>query len=339
MHSRESAEPQTTTTTLAQSMGGIYLLVTVLLLFIIALLSLGGVAVRNHLAQMASSAPAASPIAKPVVKEPDLPDAAERAALYAKLGKVGEELSAETAERNKLSARLEKLVTLQAELAFHMGKGEEVLGDSGLADPHAALLHNMEEIERELSAVSQALEASERRISADQVEVSGLGVRLNRALLVKVEELQRGRSDFFSRLRDVLGSRSDFRIEGDRFTLPSEVLFAAGSDHLRPEGVEEVRRLAGMINGVKNEFPPGINWVLRVGGHTDIRPISSRRFPSNWELSALRAITVVKALVEAGVPPEHVSAAGFGEFHPISTEESDAGFARNRRIEFRLDQP
>ncbi|HLO77386.1 MAG TPA: OmpA family protein, partial [Magnetospirillum sp.] len=102
---------------------------------------------------------------------------------------------------------------------------------------------------------------------------------------------------------------------------------------------EEVRRLAETLNAVRSEFPPDINWVLRVSGHTDKRPIANARFPSNWELSTMRAITVVKALIAAGVPPQHVAAAGFGEFQPITTDDSEAALARNRRIEFRLDQP
>jgi chemotaxis protein MotB len=187
--------------------------------------------------------------------------------------------------------------------------------------------------------VSQALGVAEQRIQASQIQVAGLGTRLNRALLAKVEELQRNRSDFFARLRDVLGNRPGFKIEGDRFTLPSEVLFAPGSDALLPQGVEEVRRLAATLNSVRSEFPADISWVLRVGGHTDKRPIANARFPSNWELSSMRAVTVVKALIAAGVPPQHVAAAGFGEFQPIATEDDPASLARNRRIEFRLDQP
>ncbi len=331
MHVQENADSRPPNGPLAQSVSGIYLLVAMLLLFIIAVLSLGGAAIRTHQGQQ--------PPPPTAVVQRETPDPLEREALYAKLAKLGGDLSAEAIERNRLSQRLEKLLALQSELAFRVDHTGEAKSDGDAADIRAALLRNIEEIERELAAVSQALEASEQRISADQVEVVGLGARLNRALLVKVAELQRGRSEFFARLRDVLGDRPDFRIEGDRFTLPSEVLFAPGSDHLRPEGVEEVRRLAATINRVKSEFPPGINWVLRVSGHTDKRPIANARFPTNWELSALRAVTVVKALVAAGVPPEHVAAAGFGEFQPISADEGEVGLARNRRIEFRLDQP
>jgi chemotaxis protein MotB len=116
-------------------------------------------------------------------------------------------------------------------------------------------------------------------------------------------------------------------------------LFKPGADSLLPQGADEVRRLAATIIAVSRELPPGMNWVLRVDGHTDRRPIASTRFPSNWELSTMRAVTVVKALIAAGVPPEHVAAAGFGEFKPIARDDGDAALARNRRIEFRLDQP
>ncbi|MBI3445081.1 MAG: OmpA family protein [Magnetospirillum sp.] len=339
MHSQESAEPQSnTTTTLAQSMGGIYLLVTVLLLFIIALLSLGGVAYRTHLLQQSVTSAAPPKPKPPVVVQPDLVTGKERAGLYARLARLGEELALEASERNRLADRLDKLLALQIELAARPTPGAEFKAEPKDGDARAALLRNMEEIERELASVSQALEATEQRISSRQVDVAGLGNRLNRALVLKVEELQKGRSEFFARLRDVLGDREDFRVEGDRFSLPSEVLFAPGSDRLRPQGLDEVRRLAAKINGVKAEFPQGLNWVLRVSGHTDARPIANTRFPSNWELSTLRAVTVVKELIAAGIPPEHVAAAGFGEFQPLVVDETEAAYARNRRIEFRLDQ-
>ena len=325
MTHQESPDSQVSSGPLVQSMGGVYLLMTMLMLFVIAVLTLGGTAIRTHLTRQ--PVPEAHRAA---------PDSEERKALYAKLAKLGDELAADAAERNRLALQLEKLLAVQSELTLRVA---EAKSDAAHTDERASLLRAIEEIERELAAVSMALEASERRVSSSQMDVSGLGTRLNRALLIKVEDLQRSRSEFFARLRDVLGSRPDFKVEGDRFALPSEVLFAPGSDRLLPQGLEEVRRLAATINAIKSEFPAGLNWVLRVGGHTDKRPISNARFPSNWELSSLRAVTVVKALVAAGIPPEHVAAAGFGEFQPVSAEEDEPGYARNRRIEFRLDQP
>lgn len=329
MHPHKSTECQTTSNSLLQSVGGLYLGVVAALLFVVVLLAVDRSLTAARLGQM--------PLPEPAAAAPDTLTAAERAALYAKLAEMGEELTAGAAERNRLAKRLEELLTLRAELGVQAGGGKG--GVEGTDDPRAALLRAIEETERELAAVSQALDAAERKLSTSQIEVAGLGARLNRALLAKVEELQKSRSDFFARLRGVLGDRPGFMVEGDRFALPSEVLFAPGSDRLTPQGVEEVRRLAATINAVRGELPGDVAWVLRVGGHTDKRPIANARFPSNWELSAMRAVTVVKTLIAAGIPPEHVVAAGFGEFQPVTTADDDEALARNRRIEFRLDQP
>ncbi|MGE5477618.1 MAG: OmpA family protein [Bacteroidales bacterium] len=326
MHVEKSAPNSSAATGFVQSVGGLYLAAVALLLLVMGVLALQGFALRTR---VDTPAPAAAP-------QPDALSQAERDTLYQKLAEMGAELSAEAAERNRLAKRLEELLTARAELGL---QAEKAQAEAAPADMRASLLNAIEETERQLAAVSQALEVAEQRIQASQVQVAGLGTRLNRALLAKVEELQRNRSDFFARLRDVLGNRPGFKIEGDRFTLPSEVLFAPGSDALLPQGLDEVRRLAATLNSVRSEFPADISWVLRVGGHTDKRPIANARFPSNWELSSMRAVTVVKALIAAGVPPQHVAAAGFGEFQPIATEDDPASLARNRRIEFRLDQP
>jgi Flagellar motor protein len=326
MHPHKSTDIRSPGTSLMQSAGGLYLGVVAALLFVVALLVIDRSMTTSRLGQMAAEIPAA----------PETPAPEERAALYAKLAEIGEDLSAEAAERNRLARRLEELLALRAELGIQAGDGQ---AEMTAEDVRAALLRAIEETERELAAVSQALDAAERRISTRQIEVAGLGARLNRALLARVEELQKSRSDFFSRLRGVLGDRPGFMVEGDRFALPSEVLFPPGSDRLTPEGVEEVRRLAATINAVRAELPADLAWVLRVGGHTDKRPIATARFPSNWELSAMRAVTVVKTLIAAGIPPQHIAAAGFGEFQPLTTADDDAALARNRRIEFRLDQP
>lgn len=327
MHAGKSTDHPSANAGLLQSISGVYLAALAVLLLVIAVIVLDRFASRSGLDQPAANLPPAATA--------DVPAQAERAALYARLAEMGAELSAEAAERNRLARQLEQLLALRTELGLRRDDATAVSAD----DARAEVLRQIAAIEHELAAVSQALEASERRIATQQVDVAGLGARLNRALLAKVEELQRGRSDFLARLRVVLGDRPGFMVEGDRFTLPSEVLFAAGSDRLLPEGMEEVRRLAATINAVRSDFPPEVNWVLRVGGHTDKRPIANARFPSNWELSAMRAVTVVKALIAAGVPPQHVAATGFGEFQPLTGGDSEAALARNRRIEFRLDQP
>ncbi|MBC7907282.1 MAG: OmpA family protein [Rhodospirillaceae bacterium] len=318
------------TAALSQSLGGLYLLVAVLLLFMLVVLAVNGL-VFSRGQGTAPAAPTAPVIAAPKDEE--------RAALYGKLSELGADLAADAVERNRLAQRLEGLLAIRNELALQSGKPGESTGIAAPADTRHSLLNSIDEVERELAAVAQALEVSEKRISANQIQIAGLGARLNRALLEKVEELQRDRSEFFSRLRTVLGDRPGFKVEGDRFALPSEILFKPGADTLLPQGAEEVRRLAATILSVSRELPAGMNWVLRVDGHTDSRPIASVRFPSNWELSTMRAVTVVKALIAAGVPPEHVAAAGFGEFKPVARDGDDAALARNRRIEFRLDQP
>ncbi len=151
-----------------------------------------------------------------------------------------------------------------------------------------------------------------------------------------MEELAKYRSEFFGKLSEILGSRSDIQIVGDRFVFQSEVLFDSGSDKIKPLGREQVIRLGKTLSSIASRIPGSIDWVLRVDGHTDKRPIKSREFPSNWELSTARAISVVKLLIGNGLPPERLVAAGFGEFHPIEDSLTSRALQRNRRIEFKL---
>jgi chemotaxis protein MotB len=190
-------------------------------------------------------------------------------------------------------------------------------------------------LRRQLAAIEEALAASEKRDRESQVRIADLGSRLNVALAQKVQELARYRSDFFGRLRDILGSRPGIRVVGDRFVFESEVLFETGQSALNPQGRAELEKLATAIADLEREIPPEIAWVLRVDGHTDKRPIVGR---SNWDLSATRAIAVVQFLVSRGVSPQHLVAAGFGEFQPIDTGETEEAFRRNRRIELKLTE-
>ena len=137
------------------------------------------------------------------------------------------------------------------------------------------------------------------------------------ALAQRVQELARYRSDFFGRLRQILGSRQDVRIVGDRFVFQSEVLFPAGQATLQPEASGELDRIASALVELEKQIPPDIPWVIRVDGHTDARPIATPQFPSNWALSAARAIAVVQAFAARGVSPQHLLAAGFGEYQPL----------------------
>jgi chemotaxis protein MotB len=191
---------------------------------------------------------------------------------------------------------------------------------------------------RQLAALEEALAASESRDRESQARIADLGSRLNVALAQRVQELARYRSDFFGRLRQILGTRPDIRIVGDRFVLQSEVLFPVGQAVLRPEATGELDRIASAVLDLTREIPPDIPWVLRVDGHTDARPIQSPQFPSNWALSASRAISVVQYLVTKGIPPQRLAAAGFGEFQPLEFGSSDEAYARNRRIELKLTE-
>lgn len=191
---------------------------------------------------------------------------------------------------------------------------------------------------RQLAALEDALAASENRDRDSQARIADLGSRLNVALAQRVQELARYRSDFFGRLRQILGQRQDVRIVGDRFVFQSEVLFPAGQATLRPEADGEIDRIASAVTDLARDIPPDIPWVLRVDGHTDARPIASVQFPSNWALSSARAISVVQALAGKGIPPQRLVAAGFGEFQPLDLATTNEAYARNRRIELKLTE-
>jgi chemotaxis protein MotB len=191
-------------------------------------------------------------------------------------------------------------------------------------------------LRRQLEAIEQALDVSEKKGREAQTQIESLGQRLNLALAQRVQELSRYRSDFFGKLRDILGNRPDIRIVGDRFVLQSEVFFDTGQAVLKPEGRAELDKIAAVLLDVSKQIPPEIAWVLRVDGHTDVRPISGGR--TNWDLSASRAIAVVQYLISKGLPPQRLVAAGFGEFQPIDPGTTEEAYSRNRRIELKLTE-
>jgi chemotaxis protein MotB len=193
-------------------------------------------------------------------------------------------------------------------------------------------------LRRQLAVIEQALDVSEKKDKEAQAKIADLGQRLNVALAEKVQELTKYRSDFFGRLREILGNRPDIRIVGDRFVLQSELLFDVGKAELKPEARTEIDKIAAAILELSQKIPPDIAWVLRVDGHTDIRPIAGPVFKSNWDLSAARAIAVVQYLTSKSIAPEHLVAAGFGEFQPIDTAKTEDAYKRNRRIEFKLTE-
>ena len=199
----------------------------------------------------------------------------------------------------------------------------------------ALLQQQIEQLRTQMSAISASLKLAETGGRDKDVQIAGLSSRLNLALAARVEELQRYRSEFFGRLRDVLANKPGIQVVGDRFVFQSEVLFPAGSAELTPAGQDQVRALASTLKTIAAEIPPDVQWLLRVDGHADRTPIRGMA-AGNWELSAQRAINVVRVLADEGVPASRLAATGFGEYQPLDQGDSAAALARNRRIELRL---
>jgi chemotaxis protein MotB len=194
-------------------------------------------------------------------------------------------------------------------------------------------------LRKQIAALEDALNASESRDRESNTKIADLGRRLNVALAQRVQELNRYRSDFFGRLREILADRENIRIVGDRFVFQSEVLFPSGSEEINDAGKGEMKKVADAILELQKEIPPEINWVLRVDGHTDNKPLSGAgRYRDNWELSSARATSVVKFFVANGVPANRLVAAGFGEFQPLDAADTDEAREKNRRIELKLTE-
>jgi chemotaxis protein MotB len=191
-------------------------------------------------------------------------------------------------------------------------------------------------LRRQMAALNEALNAAEAKDKESQARISDLGARLNVVLARQVQELQRYRSDFFGRLRELLRDRKDIRVVGDRFVFQSEVLFPSGQATMTAEGLAAIDQLAAAIVELERTIPKEIDWALQVDGHTDVRPIANPQFPSNWELSSARATSVVKYLISRGVSPKRLVAAGYGEFQPLEEGSSEEVLRRNRRIELKL---
>ncbi len=257
-----------------------------------------------------------------------------------------------------MSASLDALKTQRDELAGLLAREQE--GDEAVSAEVLALRTQLEAEEtlsadslarisllnqqllalrQQIASLEDALDASEARDRESQTQLADLGRRLNVALAQRVQILSRFRSDFFGRLRDILADRANIEVVGDRFVFQSEVLFPSGSDQLNPAGQAQLRTLARELATLEAEVPDDIDWVLRVDGHTDAQPLSGTgRFRTNWDLSAARAISVVQFLIDQGVSPSRLVAAGFGEFQPLVDEDTQAAFDRNRRIELKVTQ-
>jgi chemotaxis protein MotB len=272
----------------------------------------------------------------------------EAAALDRQVRVERETVTQRLSEMARLSEQIRALTALRDELerrAAQEQRGRErAEAESGerarLAESAAAqvalLTRQTEALRAELARLSRALDLAEAEGRDRNAQIALLGQRLNAALAARVEELQRYRSDFFGRLRDVLGERPEVRIVGDRFVFQGEVLFAPGSAELSDAGLRQLRDLAGVLSEVTPLIPADVAWVMRVDGHADRTPIRSARFASNWELAAARAIAVAQILIVEGLPANRVAATSFGDAQPIDAGDSPQALARNRRIELRM---
>lgn len=252
-------------------------------------------------------------------------------------------LSSSEEEKARLQALLgtegEKGQSAQARITALTSEVDEQKEISNQALAQVELLNQqISALRRQIAALEDALGASENRDRESQTRIADLGQRLNVALAQRVQELSRYRSDFFGDLRKALGDREDIQIVGDRFVFQSEIFFDSGSAEINPAGLNELDKLAEALLGLQKQIPEEISWVLRIDGHTDIRPISTPVFASNWELSSARAISVVKYLIARGVPATRLVAAGFGEYQPLGSGTGDDDLRRNRRIELKLTE-
>ncbi len=266
-----------------------------------------------------------------------------KADLEGQLVQLRASLANAQSERDRLKAAAE---SAQAATTAAEGKATEAGGQlEGEKKISAGALAQVELLNQQLAALRNQLAALERSLQTAQTKdkeaqnrITDLGRQLNLALAEHVNELQRYRSDFFGKLRDILGDRPDIRVVGDRFVFQSELFFDSGRSDLKPQGRVELDDLAKVLLQLESNIPPDLAWILRVDGHTDIRPVTGTVFKSNWDLSAARAIAVVQYLITKGVSAQRLAAAGFGEFQPIDPGVGEEAYRRNRRIEFKLTE-
>jgi chemotaxis protein MotB len=277
------------------------------------------------------------------------------AELAASLGSASSErdtlqgqLDAASAESARLNADVAALALLKQQLEAEVARlgaeldtsKQDLVKQTDLTSSAAAqvelLNRQLAALNEQLGRIQAALDIANEDVATKDAKIADLGRQLNIALANRVGELERYRSEFFGKLRAALGERSDIRVVGDRFVVPTDILFESGSADLTPAAQARLESLAASVREIAAEIPSSIDWVLRIDGHTDRRPIHTAQFPSNWELSTARAVAIVKYLVVQGIPAHRLSANGFGQFQPIDPADSPEAWARNRRIEIQL---
>ncbi len=263
-------------------------------------------------------------------------------------GKISELNNVLSLSEDKQKQQLEKLELLQSQIvsleqenqtqketSLEEIKNMEIQASKTLEQVEI-LSNQIDTLQKEISLLNDALEASESQALIKDLEIEVLGEKLNKALTSKVFELQKYRSEFFGKLQSILGDRKDIKIVGDRFIFESELLFDSASADLQLSGKEKLSEIGLTLKETTNDIPSDIDWIIMVEGHTDKKPIQTIRYPSNWELSSARANTVLKLLLDLGFPPNRLASAGYGEFYPISNGETESDLQQNRRIELKL---
>jgi len=250
------------------------------------------------------------------------------------------------AARNSLEDRLGALQLAEGQLAMAQAQNQSAANriDALRAETTASkaeiaqMTGALAALRLRIEELTSLLAEKDRQATQDKVAIASLGRSLNNALASRVQELQRFRSEFFGRLRDVLKGRDDVQIVGDRFVFQSEVLFAQGQAEIAAEGRDQLAKLAVALADIATKIPKDINWVLQVDGHTDDIPIRAGRYADNWDLSTERALSVVRFLNQQGLPANRLAAAGYGEFQPLDAADNDDARRKNRRIELKITQ-
>ena len=255
--------------------------------------------------------------------------------------KLDEELSKSQYNLKIKDKELDQIINERSSLLGKIQKQNEDLKDlSEVKEKNSLeifeLNRNVEKLNNRLEELSKLLISAEEEDRKKKIKIENLGKKLNQALAGKLQELSEYQSIFFKKIKKALGDRKDIKVEGDRFIFPSEIFFESGSDIIQAEGIKKLSDIAKSLNEISEKIPSKIDWVLRIDGHTDKIPINNEKFNSNWHLSSSRAINIVKLLIENGISPNRLVAAGFGEHSPLISQENEEAYKKNRRIEIKL---
>ncbi|MAW97461.1 MAG: hypothetical protein CL571_01220 [Alphaproteobacteria bacterium] len=255
--------------------------------------------------------------------------------------KLDEELSKSQYNLKIKDKELDQIINERSSLLGKIQKQNEDLKDlSEVKEKNSLeifeLNRNVEKLNNRLEELSKLLISAEEEDRKKKIKIENLGKKLNQALAGKLQELSEYQSIFFKKIKEALGDRKDIKVEGDRFIFPSEIFFESGSDIIQTEGIKKLSDIAKSLNEISEKIPSKIDWVLRIDGHTDKIPINNEKFNSNWHLSSSRAINIVKLLIENGISPNRLVAAGFGEHSPLISQENEEAYKKNRRIEIKL---